>query len=106
MSNAAGSFPEITEHDLHPHLRARMAQRGVNLEEIRQALKNGWRAGDCRPGTYGRVWVFPYHAEWEGRFYEEKEVTVYYKVKDGQIVLLTVKARYGEGFERGAADEN
>jgi len=106
MSDAAGSFPMITENDLHAHLRARMAQRGVTLEEIQQALRYGWRATDCRPGTLGQVLVFLYRAEWEGRFYDEKEVTVYYKVKDGQLILLTVKARYGEGFLRGATDED
>jgi len=49
----------------------------------------------------GKVLVFSYGAEWEGRFHDEKEVTVYYKVKDDQIVLLTAKARYGQGFPRG-----
>ncbi len=40
--------------------------------------------------------VFPFQAEWEGRFYEEKEVTVYYKLTDEGVILLTVKARYGK----------
>jgi len=34
VSDTAGSFPMLTEGDLHAHLRARMAQRGVTLEEI------------------------------------------------------------------------
>jgi len=37
--------------------------------------------------------VFPYEAEWEGRFYEEKEVMPYYRVSGEGIVLLTAKAR-------------
>jgi hypothetical protein len=45
--------------------------------------------------------VFPYHAEWEGQLYKEKEVTVYYKILGSQLVLLTVKARYGKDFLRG-----
>lgn len=102
----ADSFPETTEGDLHAHLRARMAQRGVTLAEIQQTLENGWRATDCRPGTLGQVLILSYRAEWEGRFYDEKEVTVYYKVKDGQLILLTVKARYGESFQRGATYED
>jgi len=40
-------------------------------------------------------------AEWEGQFYQEKEVTVYYKVTDEGLILLTAKARYGQGFPRG-----
>jgi hypothetical protein len=91
----------ISESDVHAHLQARMAQRGVTLTEMQQALAAGWEATDCRPGTSGRVLVFSYQAEWEGRFYEEKEVTVYYKIKGEQNILLTVKARYGQGFARG-----
>ena len=45
--------------------------------------------------------MFPYEAEWEGQFYHEKEVTVYYKVTDEGLILLTAKARYGQGFPRG-----
>ena len=44
--------------------------------------------------------IFSYQAEWEGQFYAEKEVTVYYKVTEKGIVLLTAKARYGQGFYR------
>lgn len=106
MSRTADSFSAVTESDLHGHLRARMTQRGVTLEEIQETLKNGWSATDCRPGTLGQVLVFSYRAQWEGRFYDEKEVTVYYKTKDGQLILLTVKARYGEGFLRGATHED
>jgi len=34
-------------------------------------------------------------------FYQEKEVTVYCGVTDEKLVLLTAKARYGQGFPRG-----
>jgi len=90
----------ISEADLHPHLRARMRQRGVTQEEIEQTLNEGWRAIDAKPGTLGKTMVFPYEQEWEGKFYLEKEVTVYYKKADDDIILLTVKARYGLGFPR------
>ena len=91
----------ITQADLHPHLWARMHQRGITLEEIEQTLNEGWEATDAKPGTLGRVMVFRYEAEWEGQFYQEKEVTVYYKVTDEGLILLTAKARYGQGFPRG-----
>ncbi len=45
--------------------------------------------------------VLPYQAEWEGQFYEEKEVSVYYKGVGERLILLTVKARYGKDFPRG-----
>ena len=77
-----------------------MHQRGVLLEEIERTLNEGWEAADAKPGTLGKVMVFPYEAEWEGQFSREKEVTVYYKVGDEGLILLTVKARYGEGFPK------
>ena len=64
------------------------------------ALNKGWEASDARPSMFGKVMVFPYHEKWEGQVYEEKEVTVYYKLADGNLVLLTVKARYGKNFPR------
>ncbi len=105
MSTAASETDkeplQIHEDHLHAHLKARMAQRGITLLDIQQTLAAGWQATDGRPGTLGKVFVFSYKAEWEGRLYDEKEVTVYYKMKDGEIVLLTAKARYGQGFLRG-----
>ena len=56
----------ITQADLHPHLRARMHQRGITLEEIQQTLNEGWEATDAKPGTSGRVMVFRYEAEGKG----------------------------------------
>ncbi|MCS6804386.1 MAG: hypothetical protein RMM98_16335 [Acidobacteriota bacterium] len=88
----------LTESDLHPHLIARMEQRGVTLTELQQTLEHGWDASDAKPGSYGKTAIFPYNAEWEGHFYEQKEVTVYYKVTEGRLVLLTVMARYGKNF--------
>lgn len=91
---------EIHKEDLHPHLKARMSQRGVTQQEIQETVKLGAVAIDAKSGTLGKVMVFPYAQEWEGKFYEEKEVTVYYKMVGKQLVLLTVKARYGKGFSQ------
>jgi hypothetical protein len=102
LEESNGKPFQISQSDVHAHLQARVAQRGVTLTEMQQVLDGRREATDCRPGTSGRVLVFSYQAEWEGRFYEEKEVTVYYKMKGEQIILLTVKARYGRGFARGA----
>ena len=90
----------ITDADLHPHLRARMHQRGISREEIERTLNEGWEASDAKSGTLGKVLVFPYEKEWEGQFYEEKEVTVYYKLAAEGIILLTAIAKYGKGFPR------
>ncbi len=77
-----------------------MRQRGITRAEIEHTLNEGWEATDAKSGTLGKVFVFPYEEEWEGQFYEEKEVTVYYKLTPEGVVLLTAIARYGSGFPR------
>jgi hypothetical protein len=78
-----------------------MLQRGVTKEEIEEALAKGKEAKDTKPGTYGKVLAFPYNDYWEEQVYAQKEVTVYYKLAGDKIIVLTVKARYGEHFEEG-----
>ena len=92
----------ITETHLHPHIRARMEQRGITLEEIQKTFNEGWDAADAKPNVLGKVKAFVYGTEWEGKFYREKEVTVYFRKTDKGITLLTAKARYGQGFSRSA----
>jgi len=87
--------------DYHPHLLARMEQRGVTAEEIERTLTAGRTAPDAKPGTQGKVLVFEYQDEWLGQVFEEKEVTVYYKMIGGDLVVLTARARYGRHFPRG-----
>ena len=91
----------VTEDDFHGHLLERMSQRGVSKEEVEYTLIDGWEAADAKSETQGKTFVFPYQKEWEGRWYKEKEVTVYYKMLEGVVVLLTVKARYGLTFPKG-----
>ncbi len=73
-----------------------MLQRGVTRGEIEATLRKGWEADDAKAGTWGKVSIFSYDDNWEGKFFEEKEVTVYYKFIDNTFALLTVKARYGK----------
>ena len=75
-----------------------MQQRGIAQEEIERTLNEGWEAADAKPGTWGKCMIFSYQTQWEERFYEEKEVTVYYKIVDERLILLTVKTRYGRDF--------
>jgi hypothetical protein len=95
---------KLAPSDYHPHLEARMSQRGVTKEEVETTLDKGWEAGDAKAGTTGKVFVFPYDADWEGKCFAEKEVTVYYKRVNGELVVLTVKARYGESFLKGGGE--
>ncbi|RLB27636.1 MAG: hypothetical protein DRG66_05080 [Deltaproteobacteria bacterium] len=91
---------KIVDNDLHTHLKARMEQRGITRAEIERTLNEGWKAKDAKSGTIGKVFIFPYNRTWQGDLFQEKEVTVYYKVIKEDIVLLTVKARYGKHFRK------
>jgi len=55
----------VKEADIHPHLQARMRQRGVTREEIESTINSGWHTADAKQGTLGKVMVFPYEKEWE-----------------------------------------
>ncbi len=92
---------KLSERDFHPHIKARMNQRGITKEEMGKTLSKGWEADDAKSGTFGKTFVFPYKKRWEKEFFEEKEVRVYYKYIDDNFVLLTVKARYGRDFVKG-----
>jgi len=93
---------DIDSNHLHPHIESRMQQRGVTFEEIKQVMVEGWEAAESKPGTYGKIMVFEYESYWEDLYYQQKEVTVYYKQQEGEnLILLTVIARYGQNFYRG-----
>jgi hypothetical protein len=92
--------------DYHSHLLTRMEQRGISKDEVERTLEVGWEASDAKPGTKGRIWVFEYQQEWQGRFYKEKEVRVYFKDADETLIVLTAVARYGSSFVRREQDEN
>jgi len=91
----------IKKSDIHHHLQMRMHQRGVSLNEIEITLNEGWEAGDAKEGTIGKVFVFPYNNYWAGSYFEEKEVSVYYRYRKEKLILLTVKVRYGKDFVIG-----
>lgn len=92
---------KVKDADIHHHLRARMFQRGISKEEIEITINKGWSAGGAKEGTIGKTFIFPYNNYWEDKFFDEKEVTVYYKIKEEKMVLLTAKARYGKNFKKG-----
>lgn len=89
---------KLIEADFHPHIKARMVERGIIKEEIEKTLIEGWDAEDIKLGTLGKVFVFAYNRYFNGKFFKEKEVTVYYKYVDNDFILLTTKAKYGEKF--------
>ena len=89
---------KITESDLHSHLKARMLQRGIRIEEIETVLNQGWEATER---TLEKYYIRIRKGE---ESFEEKEVSVYYKFTNDTMVLLTAKARYGRSFIKGGGE--
>jgi hypothetical protein len=65
---------ELSEADLHPHLKNRMEQRGVTLAEVELVLNAGQEAASAKPGTIGRIMVIPYEADGKGVFTNRKKL--------------------------------
>lgn len=57
---------KLEDSDFHPHLKARMLQRGITKEDIEKTLSEGWQADNSKPGTLGKVLVLTYKDNWEG----------------------------------------
>jgi len=87
--------------EFHSHITRRMLEHGVSEEEVLFVFEQGWPCGNAHPGRDCRTWVFEFNSQRGRRRYAEKEVTVYFKEVNSDDILLTVKARYGQGFPRG-----
>jgi hypothetical protein len=51
-----GGKIRIIQADLHPHLRARMHQRGVIREEIERTLRQAQDKRQAQPTSSGQAW--------------------------------------------------
>ncbi len=79
---------------LHPHASARIADRGVSLEEVIATVQDGERIA----AKFGRVGFrrhFSYGKIWRGRAYATKQIEVIaVEEREGQWLVITVIARY------------
>lgn len=63
----------FNESDIHPHLRDRMQQRGISLEDVETTINEDWDAEDTKEGTSGKVFVFSFNEYWEGKYFRRKK---------------------------------
>ncbi len=74
---------------LHPHARARLAERGATEAEVIATVQ----AGEQFPAKYDRTGVrrnFPFQQEWRGRRYATKQVEAYAVQEDGWLVITVI----------------
>lgn len=75
------------------HALERMKERGASREEVIQTIRQDTRS----PAKQGRTafqHTFDYRREWNGTYYDHKEVTAYAVEEGGEWVVITVICRY------------
>lgn len=85
--------------DLHTLERAE--ERGTSQEEIEDVINTGTPI-PAKYGRKGRAKVYGFNKEYSGKYYEQKRVEVFYTIKDGLIVTVTVYVFYGKWGKKDA----
>jgi hypothetical protein len=97
----------VSEIQIDPHTLRRAEERGVSVQEIEIVIREGEPLQASR-GREAKFKVFDFYSIWNGRYYEQKKVTVvgsvlrvllgHYPVVyllGSAIVTVTVYAFYG-----------
>jgi len=78
---------------LSGHANSQLARRGVSKEEVIEAI----RTSPWEPAELGRLEChkdFPYGREWNGKFYETKQVRPIFVEEADEVVVVTVYSYY------------
>lgn len=89
----------MEDENIIEHALERIVQRGTNLHEIRQVLKEG-KEVEARFPRKAKEQVFKYNKKWQGKSYSEKKVKVIYIREDDSLTVITVYVYYGEWGEK------
>ena len=77
----------------HPHALERMKERGGSEDEVRSTVEHGERF----PAKFGRIGFrrnFRCGREWQGRYYQHKQVEAYATQEGSEWLVITVIIRY------------
>ena len=78
------------------HALQRMEERGASRQEVRRAVREG-ESFPARQGRTGFRYEFEFGGEWNGTYYDHKELTVYAALggEDGSDwIIVTVISRF------------
>jgi hypothetical protein len=75
------------------HALDRMEARGASRPEVRTTIREG-EASEARHGRTEFTHTFSFDDEWNGTYYESKELTVYAAEDGGDWIVVTVIPRY------------
>ncbi len=78
---------------LSSHARERIAQRGATEKEVVEAIRSShWQ--DAERGRHECQRDFPFHRDWNGKFYATKRVRPVFVDKEREILVVTVYVYY------------
>jgi hypothetical protein len=80
---------------LDPHTIERAKERGASEEQIIETLTSG-RPIIAEGKRFGKVKTFDFHNLWKGKYYDEKQLIVYYITEGETITTITVYVYYGK----------
>ena len=78
---------------LHPHARARMAERGATETEVIATVEHG----ESFPAKFGRTGFrrnFPFDQTRRGRHYTTKQIEAYAVQEETDWLVITIITRY------------
>lgn len=78
---------------IHPHAKARMAERGASEDEVLQTVERGERF----PAKYNRTGFrhnFSCNALWRGKTYHTKQIEAYALQEEDGWLILTVITKF------------
>jgi len=85
----------VVEIQIDPHTLERALERGTSEAEIEDVIRRGVPI-PARRGRLGKVKVYAFQQERNGKYYEQKRVEVIYTVERGIVVTVTVYVFYGK----------
>ena len=83
---------------IDPHTLLRANERGASEEEIKDVLLTGI-SSIAKKNRSSKWKAFPFNAERNGKFYEEKKIEVIFIYETGNIITVTVYVYYGKWTE-------
>jgi len=93
FSGSAGVIIVQPSKTVEGHAYSQLARRGVSVEEVIEAMQtSSWQLAElgqpecCKDYAYG--------CEWNGRFYETKQVHPIFVEETDEIVVVTVYSYY------------
>ena len=80
---------------IEPHTLQKSIERGATEIEIIHTVNFGANILG-KSGRLGKSNVFPFAAERNGKYFEEKKLEVYYVIENNIIITVTVYVFYGK----------